>query len=307
MQVHVVGAVPAQRSALVAAALLKPPPVLDSKGLKSFASEYRDSWAFHQAKSVLATKVTGLSEECCTNAGGTYVAHDLVAALKHEGAPPARLLLGGHAYQAKERCGDPFILGLREIIPFAPGVEPLSCDPFKAMASAYVPTSRLRISIPDEPDARTRVNGWIAAREPIYRIHPLNDNPAPAILVGDHPWSSLLPIDRALTAGSLIAIRIIEAAMLPDGANAVTLETTFSPYWYDHLKRYRVKLVFQCGDPRLLRVGATWFAPMVADVNGVPPDDAALRAAGMFLVPGILLPTTESATYVEAELHTALR
>ena len=68
-----------------------------------------------------------------------------------------------------------------------------------------------------------------------------------------------------------------------------------------------MRLFFQCGDPRLLEVGAYWLAPAILaqsyeNVDAGKPLEERIAARQFFLIPGTLLPARWD-TYQNIELY----
>ena len=277
-----------EAEAEVVAAFADPEPALDGAALSAARETYLEGWAFHRAPDVVATTVTGIAGECCTGAGGTYYAHDVVADLRGTAAA-SRLMLGGHGYPDDGACGDDLLLGLYGLEGMTP--EPasaFSCDLASAPSlPTGLPVPVARVQRPDTPAGREQVLAWLSANEPLYRLHAETDVATLPAIDGPSPWSTPVTVEQALSIGSVWLIDIVATAPV-EGGTEVTLETTFAAHHYDHLERHRAKVVFPCGDPRLLEVGSSWLVPVVVD--GAPKGPSDLDASGAFLVPGVLLP-----------------
>jgi len=293
--------------AMVIGAIARAREPWDGAALLDFAKYYRMSWQFHRAPDVVATTVYGIAGECCTNAGGTFVAHDINTDLRGT-AGVDFLIRGGHAYYSDEKCGDALILGTEDLGHTGTGEAPaLECTDTGGSLDTSFPTDRVLVELPDSPANRARTVEWIGADEPNYLLHTEDESLAPKPAPSEAraaPWSAPSAVDHALVSAPLAWLRIVRAVAVP-GGHEVTIDTTFSPYTFDHLPVHRMKLAFTCGDPRLLREGSEWLAPIVSD--GFPSDSGAARAQGAFIVPGVLLPNLGWVLRTEATFGYGIR
>jgi hypothetical protein len=166
-----------------------------------------------------------------------------------------------------------------------------------------MPVTDVLVEVPDSDAQRERVRGWLSARPPLYRLYAEDDKAPIAEPESPGPWSLDQDVERALAAASLVRIEIVHVEER-DGAFEVTLETTFTPHTYEHLEKRRAKLAFRCGDPRLLREGAVYLAPLMQE-DWLAAGEA-LAGRSLFLVPGVLLPETAYALRVEDQVDRAV-
>jgi hypothetical protein len=266
--------------AQVEAAVRDVSPSFDHAALHTFAKTYETSWKLNRAPVVLATRVSGRSEECCSGAGGTFVRHDLVQDLRGVERSEQTLIRGGHAYYSDEQCGDAYVMGL-DAIPTTKS-DTFSCDGLSVSElPTYSESGRIVVELEDTP----------AHREDVGRWHTVYEVAMPDLFADNapRPWSVPLSLERALTAGTLSWIRISSVTPFQEGFE-VMFETTLDLRRYDTSTIYSGKLVFNCGDPRLLVEGSEWLAPLA--FSGYP-QAVGVMPEGLFLIPGVLLPAVE--------------
>jgi len=299
---------PASPEALaeVKAALATPSDPFAAGGLRALRDEYRTGFLFHTSEVVVSSLVTGLAEECCTGAGGTYVSNEVSEVFRGD-AVPGRFVIGGHAYYGDEDCGDAHLAGLAGIVdPVALAEDDFDCleYPLTDMWEAWVPLeSPVRVRLPFSPAARDAVAGWVKAAPPVYRLHQPDSviDPDEVAQDGDiAPWSMPLDPLAALMVASRFVLFTVQEVSYDAGTelHTVLVSTTFSTAEYEHLEVHEAKLVFHCGDPRLLQEGARWVGGLVMlddwSYGGEPPD-----LARTFLVPGALLPEAAMTPQIE--------
>lgn len=285
---------PANR-ALVLAELAAPLQFWDPEA-RVQTDGYRLGWSYKIAPHVLATEVSGIADECCTGAGGTFVAHDIDTVLQGITAR-AFTVTGGHAYYGPEACGDPYLLAVHGLDQLE-GIDPtdLACDG-TGVIDAYGPfnmPSRV-LQLEDTAVNRGRVTDWLASDPALFRLHPPDEPVPPEHVLHEAPtalWSVPLEAELAILAGSYLSwITIEQVEHIADSDHyEVTFATTFSEHRFDHQTVYRAKIAFQCGDPRLLEVGADWLAPILFDGELYLPGDDPIPYHRGFVVPGLLLP-----------------
>ena len=266
------------------------------------------SYRFQRARFVVSAVVTGLADECCTGAGGTYVGYEAKEVLRGEEVPKD-FILGGHAYYGPERCGDALLLGLDAF-----GDGPTAGEPFTCNEPAFVPSlesawghARLEATA----DNRVTVGHWVDAPPPLFQLYAVDEPVGPenvAQTAADLPWSPRFDAAEAFHMSTEIILLTVDKVTSKEGHyHEVLFTTTYSRYEYEHLEKHQVKLAFSCGDDRLLTVGSRWVAPMlrleaVTYQPGEPPDPS--RG---FLIPGVLLPESEMtdqlANYLVQYLH----
>lgn len=290
-----------ENRALVKAELGAPLVYWDPKGTKLVAEEYRQGWAYQLAPHVIATAVSSIADECCTNAGGTYIAQELKTFLRGT-SNRSHLVTGGHAYYGPEACGDTFLLGVHGLEKAGTfDLSKFACDGTGVLDIASLPpnTPDPRVfSLPDTMENRNRVGAWLAADPAVYRLFAEDAKPTAHATSQDAkkaPWSVPLSVEQALIAGTNPSLVRVESATPSgeDGVFEIILSTTFSPYWYDHLTVHRVKIAAHCPDPRLLQVGTEWLGFVVFDGPGYVYDGSPVDYTRAFLIPGVLLPNQE--------------
>ena len=301
--------------AAVNAALVSGVPLLDREHLAGVRDGVREGIRFHHAPWVVSSVVSGMAMECCTGAGGTFIQHEISEALR--GAEvPARFVTGGHGYYGEEDCGDAFLHGVESLVDPAEHMEtPFDCleypdrDSWDAYGASILSGTSVRL--PATAKTRARVDQWLAASAPLYQLyHPDTEVPPEALEqdARNAPWS--LPMDAVeayLTATHIVLLEVEEVAYDPAlDAQRVLFSTTFSIHEYDHLERYTIKLVFRCGDPRLLEVGSRWIGGLVlVDPFFYGAEDEPVLDRS-FLVPGALVPEEELNFQLESTLANAL-
>jgi len=286
-------ATPAER-ARVDAALASRRPTFDRDALREASERLRRSWRFNRSPVVVASEVSGVAGECCTGAGGTFIAHDVAATLRGSVDRP-RLFRGGHAYYSDEACGDAAILALSELGPPLSHPGDFGCGMTTSLDTSF-PTSPVRIERADSPAARAEVERWLAADPPVYRLD-VDGAVAPS---ESSPWSALRSVTQAMVdATHLALVRIVDVKSDADG-HVVRFETNFHPREYDHLPPEPHTVAFTCGDPRWLDVGARWIVPVVFDGRHGEMGDA-------FVVPGVMFPAWGTIERLQYGLQSALR
>jgi hypothetical protein len=272
-------------------------------GLATAAENERIPWAFHRAPEVLATRITGISNECCTGAGGMYFTHEVTRDFRGDRGEvaAAATLLGGHGYYSEEQCGDAFLVAGSNVSSVPAGTESyFACEAPGSLPPPYEyqRTANEHVKLADSPEARLQVERWVAAPDPVYLLHDEGSPPSAPVLDERAIWSQPVSMLRALAGARFAWIRVVAVTREGD-RNDVVLETTFDTNDLEGLRR-RVRLSATCLDPRLLREGATWLAPLVVDQTSSIDDPL---EAGAFLVPGVLFPADGRAEDITQALH----
>lgn len=285
------------------------PPQEEVVAWQAERQRYQESFQYHSAPWVVSSVVTGRADECCTGAGGTYFAHEVLQYLKGQLSSDL-FVTGGHAYYGEEQCGDGFLVALGGYLdPTALMVPPFDCKeyPDSSVWEAWEPIeSQVALQKPVSQQLLADVASWVAASPPVYQLLPASQSAAPEVAAQDPnnaPWSMPMDAIQALRFGSEVAIVTIKEVVSDEaaGTHVVTIETTFSLYEYDHIPRYQLKMAFSCGDPRLLEVGARWVAGLYRPNRSAPPDDPS-NSSSLFMIPGSLLPTWAVTMQLEAVL-----
>ncbi len=256
-------------------------PKTDLAALVEERDQLHRAWRLKRSKNVVTGRVTGLASECCTGAGGTYIRYDRTEVLAGD-APPS-FVLGGHGYYGTEACGDDYL-----VAPSAWSEGPLMGEPFSCEVHDG-PDSMIpwELQLPATADVVAEVKAWLAGAPPLLQLHPEGAALPGAEPAADLPWARIRDASDAFSMATHISLIVVKAVDAVDGGHRVTLETTWSPYEYDHLVRYTVSLAFKCGDERLLEVGSRWLAPVVMldpTFQGTPDPEQA------FIIPGALVP-----------------
>lgn len=265
-------------------ALSNPWPGLDAEGLGQRLATYDMSWRFHRAPRVVATEVSGLADECCTGAGGTYVEHVVQQDLRGN-AELTRLVRGGHGYYSEEACGQRHLLGTDPLTAF-PMPSAFACGAGSEGLPSGLESTWVHVQRADDAAARAEVQSWLQSPSPHYLLHgaePFGPPGAPST----GPWSSPVSVTEALALAPLVGVRVVRATLREDGATEVLLQTPFATEFYEHLEVREVRLVFTCGDPRLSVPGTEWLVPLFGQPDIGLRDGGASQGA-LFLIPGVI-------------------
>lgn len=283
----------AEVRAMAERALAAPPPERDVAALIEAAEAYRTGWWVHRAPVVVATQISGIAHECCTGAGGTYFAHDVVRDFWGTSGV-SRLMLGGHAYFSDEPCGERFIFAIRGLEDASPA-EPASSFACGAPSAWPFVSSSLRVPevlarFIDSDATRANVERWLRSPEPRQLLRRAGDTRPPFALGAHAIWSQPLSLEEALVAAPLTWLNVVGASA-EDGSRII-IETSFYSAREDRAPQ-RFELDAECLDPLLSR-GGEWLVPLVVD----DPTEAILsmNEENAFLIPGVVLP---NARYVK--------
>ena len=292
-------------------ALAHPDERFSRDAIAARRDEVLTAYRFHLAPRVVAAVVSGMAEECCTGAGGTFVQHDVHEVLRGDDLPP-RFITGGHGYYGDEVCGDAYLHGLGDVIDPGPVVgEPFDClqYPDTGWWDAYGPAigSAAQIRLPTSDEGRARVEAWLAAAPPLLQLHDAQADPpgaAPEEVSDGTPWSTPMDAAEAFLVATHHVLITIEEVSGGDGEPwRVRFSTTLSRHEYDHLTRYEFALRFTCGDERLLAPGTRWIAPLVMlDPVTYYPEYVPDPGRG-FLLPGVLVPEEAMSDQLASDLE----
>lgn len=150
--------------------------------------------------------------------------------------------------------------------------------------------TRDRTYLRDDPAARAAVWDWLEASVPAYRLWPPEEEASAVRFTEPRaPWSDEPSLDEAITMATRYARIRIDRVTRDGAVNDVAASVSWG--WDARLiddPVVPVRLRFTCGDPRLLREGTTWLAPVVTRDfdDDEPPFDG-------YLVPGVLLPDAQ--------------
>lgn len=293
----------ASHRAMIQSALASPRRDYDATAIEAFAEDYKTGWIYHRAPEVVAGSLTGFVDECCTGAGGTYVQYMLQHNFRN---PLSRqsFQMGGHAYYPEEECGDGRIFAAGELQGPIEG-SAFSCERDQAWES-YVETTPIFAMREDTPESRAQVDGWVQAEGPLLRAYANDVELGPddvAQLGPNAPWSKPLDVRSGLAGAELAWFRVTSMARRSDGYR-VRVETTLSPYTFDHIERVQVQMDFECADPRLLEVGRVGLMPFVVDRRWLSQPDALPE---LFFVPGLIFDADGPAAAIASEFARQLR
>ena len=259
------------------------------------AVRYRLAWTFGSAIWVVGTEVTGLSSECCTNAGGTFFANVVTDTLR--GTLPAGLVLtGGHGVFNDDACGDRFLYAMRSLATQAPGSLVGYACPRGTQTTQSV-ASGAEARLPATPGNRNDVDLWVRSAPPLLRLFPPTTAAPPGVFAPPSPpavWSAPTPALTALLARHYLALlTILDVQPQPGGGYSIRVSTPFWPRDLPAMTVRQATLHVPCADPRLLQVGQRW----VGAVIGPEPFSGATGEAGpqldvqrLMVIPGFLLP-----------------
>jgi hypothetical protein len=287
------------------ATLARPRAPVDGPALVALRQRLSAAWTFRRAPRVLQTRVTGLAGECCTGAGGTYVAHEIMQDLRGD-AEPGPFQTGGHAYYPEEGCGDRMLLATD-----GPLRAPVPGDAFTCTGDSgvegYLETTRERARLTDDDRALADVRGWLAATPPLYHARAADAPPGDPIPVGlDAPWSRRRSPSEALSFGTLAHVEVVAAEPLGAG-HRIVLATNLSPYPTSSWPTLQLQLTPACADPRLQEVGSSWLLPFVADPSEPGSPAEAALAGAVFFPRGVILEADGPAERIMYALQAALR
>jgi len=283
---------------IVTQALAAPLPVADAGALLAWAAPYLAAWAFHVAPHVVATRVSGIGYD----RGDTlYLSHEITTDFKSS-VDASQLLFLGDGLQLEDpsaapRCGDSFLTALGNVAPLAPAPSELDAACAEPIA---LPESDLdlapadinvRRQLPDTELGREQIADWLQAPDPVYLLSDAMPSDAmvpraPARLAQDAFWSQPLSLEQTLAVAQLQQITVQSVARQA-GFTEVTVE--FSGGGAGASAPIR-RLTASCIDPRLLREGSSWLAPVVSDPTAYYADGV----ASAFIVPGWLFPVPSS-------------
>ncbi len=254
-----------------------------------------DAYRFRKAPMVVESVVSGVGEECCTGAGGTFVSNHVTAVLF--GQPPADFVVGGHAHYSKDQCKDAILYALESAT--APSADVLAALGCEKPSTVGLDTSHTKDSArisarrgATEPN-RAQVKAWLATRLPELDVRPVDAPLNPKASEGQPgPWSETPDAAEAFAMATSAILLTIEAVTTDPVTQAKTVRfsTTWSLYEYDHLVKSEAVVTFTCGDPRWLEPKSRWIAPLVLlDAQytgpGAPPD-----LSRAFFLPDVLVP-----------------
>jgi len=272
---------------IVTPALAAPLPVADAGALADWTEAYQTAWAFHVAPHVVATRVSGIGYD-----GGrtAYLSHEITTDYKSS-VGVSQLLFTGDGAEFEEpsagpQCGDSFLTALADRGPLAPAPPELdaACPELIALPESELDPAdvNVRVQLPDTELGREQIAAWLQAPEPVYLLSDATAPREPAALAQDAFWSQPLSFEQTMAVAQLQQITVVSVARQAEFTE-VTLQ--FSSTGVGALAPTR-RLRASCIDPRLLREGSSWLAPVVSD-PGVYYADGTAPA---FIVPGWLFP-----------------
>jgi hypothetical protein len=278
--------------------LVNPVNLFATDALSAQRADYHTGYRFQYSPLVVSSLVTGLAGECCTGAGGMYVSHDIIDI--YRGIPePSWFVTGGHGYYGEEDCGDAFLHGMSaQFVPENITDIDFDClqypgrDSWNSMEPLESATS---VRLPVTGDNTAKVRTWVDAASPVYKLYnPEEDVESDSQAFSTAPWSEPLDAVTALLFATDLILFTIETVTWHEerGNYEILATTTWSLHEYEHLEVYQFKLVFTCGDPRLLQEGSRWITGIVSFFPwfALQPPEIPSQA---FLIPGALLPESE--------------
>ena len=292
-------------------AISNPVTLFEKAQLQEGRKRLHTSLAFHYSPTVLKTLVTGIAGECCTGAGGTFIQHDVADVLKGATDVPW-FITGGHAYYGPEQCGDGYLIGTGTLLdPSEIVTVPFDCQdyPNDDWWDAWGPpiSSPLSVQLEATPENSADLQNWLASPPPVYQLHPLSAEPEEASLLQEAEtalWSNPMDAVTGFMFATHIALFTVEQAVHNPVLDAweVTISTTFSIHEYDHLEVHQAKLVFRCGDPRLLQEGARLIAPFILSGQWSFASEKEPDYSRMLILPGVLIPESQMTSQLESNL-----
>jgi hypothetical protein len=265
---------------------------------KADAIRLRLGWLYNQADRVAALEVTGIGNECCTDAGGIFHASSVVEML-HGQALAGQVLTGGHAYYKQKACGDRFLYAFGSPIGLADGVG-LDCQ--GKVSVSEQPGSKVLHELAATADNLALARQWVASAPPLLRLYPVGSIFPPAAMdlpTGLALWSTPVSALTAIMAGTPAVFTITNVSELvpppqPLGERAsyvVRMRTPFYVSELSHLELREVDVAFTCADPRLLVAGTRWIGAVIG-IGVVSASTVAdpLAQGQLFLAPGLMLP-----------------
>jgi len=272
---------------IVTPALAAPLSVADAGALADWTETYQTAWAFHVAPHVVATRVTGIGYDVGRSA---YLSHEITTDYKSS-VGVSQLLIRGDGRQFEEpsagpQCGDSFLTALADQAPLTPAPPELdaACPELIALPESEIDLAdvNVRIQLPDTELGREQIAAWLQAPEPVYLLSDTTARREPAALAQDAFWSQPLSFEQTMAVAQLQRITVLSVTRQA-GFSEVTLQLFAAGA--GSLAPTR-RLAASCIDPRLLREGSSWLAPVVSD----PGVSYAAGTAPAFIVPGWLFP-----------------
>jgi len=238
---------------------------------------------YHRAELVARVEVSGITPKCCATFGNFFFQNDVIEAFTAT-AVERVITLGEYT---EDGCGDRFIYPFY-MLPEGPpeSSEAYRCDGM--FNTTHYPREAWHLHrLPDTSENAATVRRWVESAEPLYQLHLASadlSTTAPAAPIASAMWSAPFPAEVALGAGQLTEITIESVHERSDGFE-VELSAQLGP---DPL---RLKLLFQCGDARLLEVGASYRASLITN-DGVSLGtwQELIQSGNAFLAPGFLIP-----------------
>lgn len=295
----------------VKAALASPELRYDRQALRRQRDQLHTGLRFHSAPLVVGSLVTGLAEECCTGAGGTFVSHEVNEVVKGALDSP-RFVTGGHAYYGEETCGDGYLHAMDGLTDASDlPEEDFDCLMYPAWdswdAEEWGISSPVIARVPWTSENEARVRSWVQASSPVLRLFDPEADVSKDELAQDPanaPWSLPMDATEAFLAATHQILLVVKGTAHHEasGLHEVFFTTTYSMHEYDHLTVYDVKLIFECADPRLFEVQSRWIAPLVLleGFSYYPDEGPSLERS--FIVPGVLIPEKDITPQLASKL-----
>jgi len=250
------------------------------------ARDYRLSYTFHASKTVLATELTA-RVQADTAAPSTYEAERVLETLQGEQYPGVLLRSSGTSGQP---CAGQYISGFAGVLGASEETLALGCSDAPIDLPGTSTTSRLEVRMPYSDVNLERVRTWVDSPPPPLRVPADEDAPATDIFdatAAPGPWSIPIPLEAAFYAAQQQKrLEVTDVVTVAEGH-----EVTLTVMPWDSLGggAPELRLLFHCGDPRLLEVGSKWIAPYIF---GASAWDAQQQGETGFIIPGVLIPDT---------------
>jgi hypothetical protein len=251
------------------------------------AETVKTAWMYHQAELVARVQISGITPKCCATINNYFFQNDVIEAFTTTATATATERVITLGEYTEDGCGDRFIYPFYMLPPDPPeSSESYRCDGM--FNTTLYPREAWHVHrLPDTSENAATVRSWVESAKPLYQLHPASTDlstAVPAAPLASALWSAPFPAEVALGAGELTEITIESVLERSDGFE-VELSAALGP---DPL---RLKLLFQCGDARLLEVGAGYRASLIRhDAVSVGTWQELVESGNAFLAPGFLIP-----------------
>jgi hypothetical protein len=281
---------------LVEAGLTSPPEPIAIDRLGEAAERYRAGWLFALSNHVVSAQVSGVAAECCTNAGGSYAAYDVVD--RYRGAESvtglSQFFRGVSSVLA---CGEGYLFGFDQLSQVTPEqIESgFACDVTGRLpVNPEVPFSEAMVTLPMTAENTRYVQEALESAGPLYRLYNLDETVDPSSFRDEGSvqlWSAPLDIMDGISAAEQMVRLEVENVSEHDGWTEVRIAMCLATTTPCSSEAVRLKLALPCGDTRLKQVGSAWLAGLIDPAGSTRSDDGVIEPGKAFLVPGVLVPT----------------